>query len=105
MIRAAVQIVGPPVSSPVVDKEAPMAVAAAAAALAAADTAIAKHARCTAPSVLTVATRHRFLFNPEKTDPSIAMIATNRNVPSAQTTDDHAGNLYESGCAALLSHL
>src|SRR5438552_5835078 len=104
MIRAAVQIAGPPVSSPVVDKEAPMAVAAVVAA-AVADTEIAKHARCTAPSVLTVATRHRFLFNPEKTDPSIAMIATNRNVPSAQTTDDHAGNLYESGCAALLSHL
>ena len=106
MIRAVVLNVGPPASSPVVDKEALMAVAAAvavAALVAALDIATGKHARCTVPSVLTVATRHRFLFNPEKTDPSIATIATNRNVPSAQTTDDHAGNLYESGCAALLS--
>jgi len=105
MTRAVVQNVGPPASSPVVGKGAPMAVAAAAVAqvlVAAVDIATGKHARCTAPSVQTVATRHRFLFNLEKTDPSIATIATNRNVLSAQTTDDHAGNLYESGCAALL---
>jgi hypothetical protein len=105
MTRAVVQNVGPPASSPVVGKEALMAVAAVVvlARVAAVDIATGKHARCTAPSVQTVATRHRFLFNLEKTDPSIATIATNRNVPSAQTTDDHAGNLYESGCAALLS--
>jgi hypothetical protein len=104
MTRAVVQNVGLPASSLVVGKEALMAVAAAVVALVAAvDIATGKHARCTAPSVQTVATRHRFLFNLEKTDPSIATIATNRNVLSAQTTDDHAGNLYESGCAALLS--
>ena len=71
--------------------------------VAAVDIVTAKLARCIALSVPTVATRHRFLFNPEKIDPSIAMIATNRNVPIVQTTDDHAGNPYEKGCAALPS--
>jgi hypothetical protein len=100
MTRAVVQSAGLPASNLVVDKGVLLAVAAVAVAVAV-DIVTAKHARCIALSVPIVATRLRYLFNREKTDPSIAMIATNRNVPIVQTTDDHAGNLYERGCAVL----
>jgi len=101
MTRAAVQIDGLPVNSQAADKGVHLVVAAAAVVVV--DIANVKHDKCIAPFVPTAATRHRFHSNPEKTGPSIAMIATNHNVPIAQTTDDHAGNLYERGCAALPS--
>ena len=96
MTQAAVQNAEQHVSSPEVDKGVLLAAVVAA-------IVIVKLARCIAPSAPTAAMRHRYLFSREKTDPSIAMIATNRNVPIAQTTDDHAGNLYERGRAALPS--
>jgi hypothetical protein len=99
MTRAVVQNVGLPASSLVVDKGVRLVVAAAAAA--AADSATAKHARCTTLPVPIAAMKHKYLFSREKTGLSIAMTATNRNVPIAQTTDDHAGNPHERDWAVL----
>ena len=101
MTRAVVQNVGLHASSLVVDKGVLMVVVA----VAVADIVTVKRDRCIVPPVPTAATRLRFLFNREKIGPSIAMIATNRNVLIVQTTDDHAGKLYGRGCAALLSSL
>jgi len=56
------------------------------------------HAKCTAPSVRTAAERRKCLFSHEKTDPSIAVIATKRNVPIAQMTDDRVGRLHDKDC-------
>jgi len=100
MTRAVVQNVELPASSLVVDKGVLLAVVAAVAA-AVADSATAKHARCTTLPVPIVAMKHRYLFSREKTGLSIAMTATNRNVPIAQTTDDHAGNPHERDWAVL----
>jgi hypothetical protein len=99
MTRAVVQNVGLPASSLVVDKGVRLVVVAAVAAVA--DSATAKHARCTTLPVPIAAMKHKYLFSREKTDPSIAMTATNRNVPIAQTTDDHAGNPHERDWAVL----
>jgi hypothetical protein len=99
MTRAVVQNVGLPASSLVVDKGVRLVVVVVAAAVAA--SAIAKHARCTTLPVPIVAMKHRYLFSREKTGLSIAMTATNRNVPIAQTTDDHAGNPHERDWAVL----
>jgi hypothetical protein len=101
MTRAVVQNVGLPASSLVVDKGVRLVVVVAAVAVA--DSAIAKHARCTTLPVPIAAMKHRYLFNREKTGLSIAMTATNRNVPIAQTTDDHAGNPHERDWAVLLA--
>ena len=101
MTRAVVQNVGLPASSLVVDKGVLLAVAVVAAAAAVADSATAKHARCTTLPVPIVAMKHRYLFSREKTGLSIAMTATNRNVPIVQTTDDHAGNPHERDWAVL----
>lgn len=103
MTRAVVQNVGLPASSLVVDNEAPLAVVVAAAAAAAVDSATVKHARCITLPVPIVVTKHRYLFSREKTGLSIAMTATNRNVPIVQTTDDHAGNPHERDWAVLPS--
>lgn len=99
MTRAVVQNVGLPASSLVVDKGVRLVGVVVAAA--AADSATAKHARCTTLPVPIVAMKHRYLFSREKTGLSIAMTATNRNVPIAQTTDDHAGNPHERDWAVL----
>jgi hypothetical protein len=99
MTRAVVQNVELPASSLVVDKGVLLDVVAVAVAVA--DSATAKHARCTTLPVPIVAMKHRYLFNREKTGLSIAMTATNRNVPIAQTTDDHAGNPHEKYWAVL----
>ncbi len=99
MTRAVVQNVGLPVSSRVVDKGVHLAVAAVAAV--AVDSATVKHARCITLPVPIVAMKHRYLFSREKTDLSIVMTATNRNVPIVQTTDDHAGNSHEEDWAVL----
>jgi len=99
MTRAVVQNVELPASSPVVDKGVRLAVVVVA--VAAADSATAKHARCTTLPVPIVAMKHKYLFSREKTGLSIAMTATNRNVPIAQTTDDHAGNPHERDWAVL----
>ena len=104
MTRAVVQNVGLPASSLVVDKGVRLVVAAAAV-VAAADSVIAKLVRCTTLPVPIVAMKHRYLFNREKTDLSIAMTATNRNVPIAQTTDDHAGNTHGRDWAVLHAKL
>jgi hypothetical protein len=99
MTRAVVPNVELPASSLVVDKGVLLAVVVAAVAVA--DSATAKHARCTTLPVPIVAMKHRYLFSREKTGLSIAMTATNRNVPIAQTTDDHAGNPHERDWAVL----
>jgi hypothetical protein len=99
MTRAVVQNVGLPASSLVVDKGVRLVVVVAAAAVV--DSATAKHARCTTLPVPIVEMKHRYLFSREKTGLSIAMTATNRNVPIAQTTDDHAGNPHERDWAVL----
>jgi hypothetical protein len=101
MTRAVVPNVELPASSLVVDKGVLLAVVVAAVAVAVADSATAKHARCTTLPVPIVAMKHRYLFSREKTGLSIAMTATNRNVPIAQTTDDHAGNPHERDWAVL----
>jgi hypothetical protein len=98
MTRAVVQNVGLPASSLVEDRGVLLAVAVA---VAVADSATVKHARCITLPVPIVAMKHRYLFNREKTGLSIAMTATNRNVPIAQTTDDHAGNPHEKDWAVL----
>jgi hypothetical protein len=99
MTRAVVQNVGLPASSLVVDRGVHLVVVAAVAV--AVDSATVKHARCITLPVPIVAMKHRYLFNREKTGLSIAMTATNRNVPIAQTTDDHAGNPHEKDWAVL----
>ncbi len=100
MTRAVVQNVGLPASSLVVDRGVLLAVVAAVAAVAV-DSATVKHARCITLPVPIVAMKRRYLFSREKTGLSIAMTATNRNVPIAQTTDDHAGNPHERDWAVL----
>jgi len=100
MTRAVVQNVELPASSLVVDKGVLLAVVVVVVVVAA-DSATAKHARCTTLPVPIVAMKHRYLFSREKTGLSIAMTATNRNVPIAQTTDDHAGNPHERDWAVL----
>jgi hypothetical protein len=103
MTRAVVQNVGLHASSQVADKGALLVVVVAAAAAVAADSATVKLARCTTLPVPIVAMKHRYLFNREKIGLSIAMTATNRNVPIVQTTDDHAGNPHERDWAVLPS--
>ena len=98
MTRAVVQNVGLPVSSRVVGKGVHLAVVAVAVAV---DSATVKHARCITLPVPIVAMKPRYLFSREKTGLSIAMTATNRNVPIVQTTDDHAGNPHEEDWAVL----
>jgi hypothetical protein len=100
MTRAVVQNVELPASSLVVDKGVLLDVVVVVVVVAA-DSATVKHARCTTLPVPIVAMKHRYLFSREKTGLSIAMTATNRNVPIAQTTDDHAGNPYERDWAVL----
>ena len=57
------------------------------------------HAKCIAPSVRTAVMRRKCLFSHEKTDPSIAVIATKRNVLVAQMTDDRVGSLHDKDCS------
>ena len=57
------------------------------------------HAQCIAPSARTAAERRKCLFSHEKTDPSIAVIATKRNVLVAQMTDDRIGSLHDKDCS------
>ena len=57
------------------------------------------HAQCIVPSVRTAVVRRKCLFSHEKTDPSIAVIATKRNVLVAQMTDDRAGSLHDKDCS------
>lgn len=57
-----------------------------AAVVAAAAMAIAKLARCIAPHAQAVAKKRRYLFSREKTDPSIAAIATSHKARAARIT-------------------
>jgi hypothetical protein len=93
MLPLVAQTAALPVSSPVVDREVPLAVVAVAV-----GTANENHARCIPQPVQAVGMKLRSLSSHEMTAPSIVAIVTSPRTAAARMTVVHAGSPYDRNC-------